>query len=1422
MEGKLVFAVNGKRFELAEVDPSTSLLEFLRTRTRFTGPKLGCGEGGCGACVVLLSTYDPVSDQVKDLSVSSCLTLLCSVHLCSITTTEGLGNSRDGFHPIHQRFTGFHASQCGFCTPGMCMSLFSALTNADKTNRPEPPNGFSKITKLEAEKAIAGNLCRCTGYRPIADVCRSFAADVDLEDLGLNTFWKKGEDAIVSKLPRHNRGKIFTFPHFLKSVVKTSLDTLMNGKNTNFLDSQWYRPTSFDGLYQLLNSNAFIGSRTKLVVGNTGSGVYKENNIYDKYIDLKGIPELSVIKRDHTGISFGAAVTISRAIEVLKENVDSVPSAEKMVFDKIADHLDKVASPFVRNMASLGGNLIMAQKFQFASDVTTILLAAGTTVCVRTASDRRILSLEDFLEWPPLDEKTILVSILIPSISMVELSYGTEQHSVSSHRSKSNIIFETYRAAPRPLGNAVSYLNSAFLAHVSSDKITGNTVLLYLHLAFGAYGSEHAIRARKVENFLVGKVLEVSVLLEAIKLLKETIIPKQGTPHSSYRSSLAVAFLFKFLQPLSKDLAVPENNYHNNASGVAVITEHPNENFNRNSDLSHHEASNSELFNSSSVLLSSNQMIQYGKEYQPVGVPIEKVGAEIQTSVNTSNCIIVYLKDPFLPYIKQLMAISFALMPKPGEAIYVDDIPSPKDCLYGAFVYSTHPLACIKGIKFNPTLASEKIITYISVNDIPAGGKNVGSGTMFGTEPLFADSLTECAGQPLGLVVAETQRYANMAAKQANVQYSTENLEPPILSVEEAVRRSSFFDIPPFLYPQNVGNLSGGMAEAEHKILSAEVKLGSQYYFYMETQTSLAVPDEDNCIVVYSSTQCPETAQGLIAKCLGIPDHNVRVITRRVGGGFGGKAVRAIPVATACALAAYKLQRPVRMYLDRQTDMVITGGRHPMKINYSVGFKSDGKITALHVDLLINAGITKDVSPSIPYNVVGALRKYNWGALSFDIKVCRTNLPSKSAMRAPGEAQGSFIAETVIEHVAAYLSMDANLVRNKNLHTYESIKMFYGSSAGENPEYTLPAIVDELISSRSYFDRLEMVRHFNFCNKWRKRGISWVPIVHQVTLRPTPGKVSILNDSSIVVEVGGVELGQGLWTKVKQITAFGLGQLFEGGSQKLLDRVRIIQADTLSMVQGGWTAGSTTSESSCEAVRLSCSILADRLKSLKQSLEEKISSVSWETLISQANMQGVNLSASTYWVPGTDSMQYLNYGAAISEVEVDIATGATTIIRSDLIYDCGQSLNPAVDMGQIEGAFVQGIGFFMYEEVVENSDGLVVSDGTWTYKIPTIDTIPKHFNVKLLSSRHHQKRVLSSKASGEPPLLLAVSVHCATREAIRATRTEFSTNDTKSSALAFQFDAPATMPVVKELCGLNNVEKYLETFITTRQPPKDA
>ncbi|KAG6494461.1 hypothetical protein ZIOFF_049488 [Zingiber officinale] len=399
-------------------------------------------------------------------------------------------------------------------------------------------------------------------------------------------------------------------------------------------------------------------------------------------------------------------------------------------------------------------------------------------------------------------------------------------------------------------------------------------------------------------------------------------------------------------------------------------------------------------------------------------------------------------------------------------------------------------------------------------------------------------------------------------------------------------------------------------------------------------------------------------------------------------------------IATACALTAFKLRHPIKMYLDRSTDMVMVGGRHPMKITYSVGFKSDGKITALYLNLLVNAGISEDYSPLISHAIITCLKKYNWGALAFDIKLCKMNLTSKSSMRAPGQVQGSYIAEAIIERVASFLSLDVDVVRKRNLHTYESLKFFYGSSSGEAPEYTLPAIVDELFTSASYFNRLEMVLHFNSCNKWKKRGISWVPIVYEVEPMPTPGKVSILNDGSIVVEVGGIEIGQGLWTKVKQMAAFGLEQLWDEEKKYLLDRVRIIQADTLSLVQGGLTAGSTKSEASCEAVRLACSILVSRLKPLKQSLEEQMGSISWDTLITQANLQYVNLSASTFWV-ADDTSSYLNYGAAISEVEIDVLTGATTILRADLTYDCGQSLSPAVDLGQVFFFFICPIDFII-------------------------------------------------------------------------------------------------------------------------------
>ncbi|CAA0805958.1 Abscisic-aldehyde oxidase [Striga hermonthica] len=1267
-DGRLVFEVNGESFEVHEIDPSTTLLD---------------------------------------------------INGCSITTSEGLGNSKDGFHPIHQRFAGFHASQCGFCTPGMCVSLFSALANAEKqNNRAKSSAGFSKLTTSEAEKAISGNLCRCTGYRPIADACKSFAANVDLEDLGVNSFWKKGDsnEVKISKLPSYDPKD-----HACAYAEKLG-DGFKSGGLWNSDKCSWYSPVTVDELQKLLNSDMVEnGAKIRLVVGNTANGYYKETEKYDKYIDLRYTPELSVIRRDESGIEFGAALTISKVIFYLKEKSEvSLGSSGNMVFAKIADHLEKLASGFVRNSASIGGNLVIAQRKCFPSDVVTLLLAVGSSVSLLTGHKHEKIKIEEFLKRPPLESKTVLLTVHIPFLEPKTVD--------GSIQTSSRLFFETYRAAPRPLGNALPYLNAAFLADVSSSS---NGVLVNnIQLAFGAYGTDHATRARKVEEYLNGKILSVEVLNEAVKLVKGDVVSKEGTSHSAYRSSLAVGFLFEFLNSFSSVGSELSSAKSVNEGKISQIEEPP-------------------------LLSSAKQIVTSSKDYHPVGAPMTKFGAAMQAS---------------------------------GEAIYVDDIPSPPNCLHGAFVCSIKPVARVKGISFKSHPQQAEVAAVISVKDIPKEGENVGSMTALGVEPLFADDVTRFAGDLIAFVVAETQKKANLAAKTAVIDYDTEGLDPPILTVEDAVERSSFIDIPPFIYPAKVGDFSKGMAEADHKILSAEIRLGSQYYFYMETQTALAIPDEDNCIVVYSSSQAPEFAHRVIARCLGVPDHNVRVLTRRVGGGFGGKAIKAMPIATVCALAAHKLRRPVRIYMDRKTDMMIAGGRHPMKITYTVGFKSDGKLTALHLDVLIDAGITHDISPAIPSNMVGPLKKYNWGALSFDIKVCKTNLPSRSAMRGP------------------------DYVRNRNLHTHESLKVFYGDPSGELFEYTLPLIWNKVGQSSGFEQRVRAVKQFNRSHMWRKRGISRVPIVYDVLVRPSPGKVSILWDGSVVVEVGGIELGQGLWTKVRQVAAYALGGI---GCEDLVEKIRVVQADTLSVVQGGFTVGSTTSESSCEAVRLCCNVLVERLASLKKELMEERGSVKWGDLILQAHYRTVNLAANSYFVPDSSSNRYLNYGAAVSEVEVSILTGETIILRTDIVYDCGQSMNPAVDLGQIEGAFVQGLGFFMLEEYPSNSDGLMVADGTWTYKIPTIDTIPKEFNVEILNSGHHQKRVLSSKASSEPPLLLAASMHCAMRAAIKDARKQLkSWGGLEGTESTFQLDVPATMPVVKELCGLHSVETYLRALLS--------
>lgn len=522
-------------------------------------------------------------DKVEEYSINSCLTLLCSINGCSITTSEGLGSTEKGFHPIHKRFAGFHASQCGFCTPGMCISLYSALSNAH--NSKNSPSSPEYLSASAAEKSIAGNLCRCTGYRPIADACKSFAADVDIEDLGFNSFWRKGEsrEEMLKKLPPYNPHKdLVAFPDFLKEKIK---------RQHNVLDQKryhWSTPVSVAELQQILATTNPGGDRglMKIVVGNTGTGYYKEEKHYGRYIDISHIPEMSLIKKDDRGIEIGALVTISKVIDALMEE-----STSAYVFKKIGIHMEKVANHFIRNSGSIGGNLVMAQSKNFPSDITTLLLAADASVHMITAGRHVKLRMGEFLVSPPIvDTKTVLLKVQIPSWTA---------------SSTTGLLLETYRAATRPIGSALPYINAAFLALVSHDASPRGIIVDNCRLAFGSYGGYHSIRAREVEDFLTGKLLSHSVLYEAVRLLKGIIVPSIDTSYAEYKKSLAVGFLFDFLYPLIESGSWDPERKHVDGHVDPTI---------------------------SLPLLSSAQQVFESKTFHPVGEAVIKFGAELQAS----------------------------------------------------------------------------------------------------------------------------------------------------------------------------------------------------------------------------------------------------------------------------------------------------------------------------------------------------------------------------------------------------------------------------------------------------------------------------------------------------------------------------------------------------------------------------------------------------------------------------------------------------------------------------------------------------------------------------------------------------------------------------------------------------------------------
>lgn len=639
------------------------------------------------------------------------------------------------------------------------------------------------------------------------------------------------------------------------------------------------------------------------------------------------------------------------------------------------------------------------------------------------------------------------------------------------------------------------------------------------------------------------------------------------------------------------------------------------------------------------------------------------------------------------------------------------------------------------------------------------------------------------------MVVAETQAQAQQAARLVKVDY---HVLPAILTIEEAIAAQSFFVRDRTL---GRGNVEEGFAESD-VVVEGELRMGGQEHFYMETQACICVPSSEGEMEVLSSTQAVSKTQTMVAAVLGLPANRVTCRVKRMGGGFGGKETRSIYLACALAVGAYRLNRPVRCMLDRHEDMASSGGRHPFLARYRVGATRDGRLKALDVTMYSNAGCSLDLSGAVLdralFHLDNAYHIPHVRGVGF---CCKTNLPTNTAFRGFGGPQGMFFAESWMSELAHVLGLPQDHVRELNFYR-EAQPTHFGQILEANQ---MAAVWSTLKESSNYAARLQEVAAFNAAHRWRKRGVALVPtkfgIAFTATFMNQAGAlVHVYTDGSVLLAHGGTEMGQGLHTKMAQVCARALGVK--------LEQVHVAETSTSTVANTSPTAASASSDLNGMAVLHACQQISDRLAPYRQ----RMPGAGLAQLAQAAYMDRVDLSAHGFyrtpdldfdWAVGQGRpFNYFCYGAACVEAEVDVLTGDSALRRADMVMDVGASLNPAVDIGQVEGAFVQGCGLFLLEEMWFGPQGQLRTFGPGTYKLPGFKDIPVEMHVALLRNAPNARAVHSSKAVGEPPLFLGAAAYFAVKEAVIAAREESGL----PASTPFRLDSPATVERVRMAC----------------------
>jgi xanthine dehydrogenase large subunit len=740
-----------------------------------------------------------------------------------------------------------------------------------------------------------------------------------------------------------------------------------------------------------------------------------------------------------------------------------------------------------------------------------------------------------------------------------------------------------------------------------------------------------------------------------------------------------------------------------------------------------------------------------------------------------------------------------------GSAAYVDDLPELAGTLHAALGLSPVAHGTLQGIDVAALRALPGVVDVVTAGDIP--GVN-DCGPIVHDDPILAAGTVQYLGQPVFAVLADTRDAARRAAAQAARVLRIHPL-PAVLAAREAHARQQYVVAPMRLAR---GDARAAIDGAPHR-LSGQLSIGGQEHFYLEGHVSYAVPLEDRSVRVHCSTQHPSEMQHAIAKALKLRSHQVQVECRRMGGGFGGKESQSALFACVAAIAARKLGRPVKLRLDRDDDFMATGRRHGFEHDWEVGFDDEGRILGLDMTLISNAGFSADLSGPVMTRAICHADNAYWLP---DVRLqgcsARTNTQSNTAFRGFGGPQGAIAIEYIVDTIARTLGRDPLDVRRAN---------YYGSDERNVTPYrqvvddnVLHRLTDELARDSGYTQRRDAIAAWNASSPVLKKGLALTPVKFGIAFNVTHfnqagALVHVYHDGSILVNHGGTEMGQGLNTKVAQVVAAELGVR--------LDRVRCTATDTSKVANTSATAASTGSDLNGKAAQDAARQIRERLAAMLASAHGvdaadvhfqadeahvKGRRIEFGAVVMQAYLERVQLwSDGHYATPGLhwnrDTMtgrpfHYFAYGAAVSEVVVDTLTGEWRLLRADLLHDVGRSLNTAIDIGQVEGGFVQGMGWLTTEELVWHpKTGALLTHAPSTYKIPTANDVPQALHVRLFDNANVQDSIHRSKAVGEPPLLLAFSVWLAIRDAVASV-----------TGGAPRLDAPATPEAILRALGV--------------------